>query len=53
MVDVKDLDKLQSEIDALREKSDESPPVSLEQFLEDMRELISVAKDQQSPIVFV
>lgn len=52
-VDIKDLDKLQSEIDAIREMTERNRSEALETFLREMSTLIDAAREEQNPIVFV
>jgi hypothetical protein len=52
VVDVADLDQLESEIQLIRSKAGERASSFLKHFLEDLIELISSARSEQNPIVF-
>ena len=52
-VDVADLEKLQSEIEAIGKMTGRNRSAALETFLREMSKLIKTAREEQNPIVFV
>lgn len=52
-ISVQDIEKLDSEIKRTRQRSGTSLSMSVERFLDDMTDLVSKAREERSPIVFV
>lgn len=53
VIDAADFPQLQREIQLIRGKYKENPDVEIQQFLDDIEELIDVAREHGNPIVFV
>ena len=52
-IGVEDIDKLESEINDTRAKSGGSLSLAVENFFEDMSDLVEKAREEGSPIVFI
>jgi hypothetical protein len=52
-IDVQDLDKLDAEINRTKMKNSGSLSQTLETFLEDMSDLVTKAREQKGPIIFI